>query len=104
MCWLSPQTDQSQRMGSAAAGLAHEASGGACYLNLQPDFHQKEGEAALLAFTPEELASSTETSADNILSLLSGSQAIILHFPFPSFSHCQQLLLGCFEMELDRQR
>lgn len=51
MCWLSLQTDQSQQTGSAAAGLAHEASGGAYYLNLQPEFHQKEGEAALLAFT-----------------------------------------------------
>ena len=40
-------------MGSAAAAaaLAHEALGGAYSLNLQPDFHQKEGEAALLGST-----------------------------------------------------
>lgn len=76
-CWHAHRRLSHSGWGRAAAGLAREASGGAC-----TQIFTRRSVRQLSVVSLEELASSTETSANNILSLLSGSQAIVLHFPF----------------------
>lgn len=78
--WLSPQTDQQQRIGNTAAVLVHRALDGAYYLICSQNFSRREARQRFLV-SLEELASSMETSPNNIPSLLSGFQPLSSIFP-----------------------
>lgn len=46
--WLSPQTDQQQRIGNTAAGLVHRALDGAYYLICSQNFSRREARQRFL--------------------------------------------------------
>lgn len=101
--WLILGADRSQWVGRAAAGLVHKASGGTyCLLGSQIF---TEGERGISAPWFHWRSWPHPQKRVLIISFPSWWLPASLHFPLPSFVHCQQRLLGCryFEMELHRR-